>query len=216
MLRSPPLRARLTVPSRHREALTALASLSGAELDVLLKRLEAAQPTEESLQDAVATVDVPLAFEALMAAAMFRSSHGLGVASAAEDIVGSLGIEESSSSLERILSDERLISAAKVLDLRSTYERVVHVSRVVTDVRPLFDDSANPEVLGSTIVHTLELTTFGTKGLEDWFAAVDEDDLQSLKTQIERALAKSGKLRQALSATPVRVVGESGASHEHR
>jgi alpha/beta superfamily hydrolase len=69
---------------------------------------------------------------------------------------------------------------------------------VVTDVRPVFPDG--PEaVRGAMIVHSLKLSYLHNNESEEFFVAMDDDDLASLQKAVSRAEAKSKTLKGVIT-----------------
>jgi hypothetical protein len=167
------------------------------------------------LRDAVTShLDTENAFEALMSAAIFKGSHGFTPSEAALEVIDVLGIESPPETLATVLASPNLSLVSKAVDLETTYEHVLHMARVLTDVRPLFDDSEDTELVGSIIVHTLQMTSFGTMGTQDLFVAMDDRDLVALRKQIDRAISKSKRLRQTLDDGKLAVVPRERGRHE--
>lgn len=198
------VRASLTIPTRHRDSIKMLASLGEDQKARLVKEVDAAALTESALRRAVASVlDDSDVFDALMSASLFRSSHGLSAARAAAEILSSLDLNDegpaSAETLSSVLAASALVTVAKAMDLGSTYERLMHNSRIITDVRPVFGDSENPDLRGSVIVHNLEVSVFTSSGVQELFVAMDTEDLDKLGLQVERARQKARALRETLA-----------------
>jgi len=96
---------------------------------------------------------------------------------------------------EELISLPNIRHMAKVSILRSAAERLVHTTRILTDVRPIFDDDADDGPAGAVIMHQLEMSVW-TEGrhLEMYFA-LDEDDLVKLQSDVRRALDKGKTLQ---------------------
>ena len=86
-------------------------------------------------------------------------------------------------------SPNAVTMSAKASDLLVEQRTVLCSSRIVTDARPVFDDSAE-SVIGVVQVHTLVLRCSEAGMHKDYYIACDSDDLQNLKKQIERAEKK--------------------------
>ena len=86
-------------------------------------------------------------------------------------------------------SPNAVTTSAKASDLLVEQRTVLCASRIVTDARPVFDDSAET-IIGVVQVHTLVLRCSESGMHKDYYIACDSDDLQNLKKQIERAERK--------------------------
>jgi hypothetical protein len=93
--------------------------------------------------------------------------------------------------LERLLTTQSISLAAKVLDISYDFERVYLAGRLLTSIRPVFDDPRE-RILGSTIVQTLRIEFIAPNGDQSSISiAVDSDDIRQLITECERALNKA-------------------------
>lgn len=203
------MKGTLSVPERYREPLRQIANLTQENVDQLLKALDKAGTSREA-QEAAFTelLDDSSAYDAVLSAAVLRSSHGMRARVAALEIADRLGDDVPADMLARVLEAPNVVLAAKVLDLSGTGSRVLHTSRIVTDVRPLFDDASEPSALGGLVVHTLIATTFSASGPEDIFITLDDEDLDILRDQLERALLKGKHVRDVLKGSTLRIVEE--------
>jgi hypothetical protein len=106
--------------------------------------------------------------------------------------------------LERLLDNQNLVISQNASSLVLDYERVFAVSRVITDMRPVFE-GRNPESMaGGLIVHTLRLSYYKADGTEDeFYVALDDDDVGQLQNALTRAAEKSAQLRALLDRAKV-------------
>ncbi len=205
------MRGTLSIPTRHRAAIQELVSLPSKSRDELLDRLAGGAPSQADLRAAVDAVtgDKRL-FDALMSAAIFRASHGLSAARAATEILTSLSLEEGFDTLAALLQSPQLVLVSKAVDLAGTYAQVLHTSRIVTDVRPIFNDSPDIGLVGSVIVHTLQVSSFTASGFEELFVAMDTEDLTQLRGQIDRAITKAELVRRELQRGSMAALKDGG------
>lgn len=97
---------------------------------------------------------------------------------------------------EALVSCPSLPVCAKALDLAYEHERILQESRIVTDIRPVFDaDDNSVEVRGVVIVHQLRLTFEQEGETRSLLCALDRQDLFALRAACERAIKKEEKLR---------------------
>ena len=93
--------------------------------------------------------------------------------------------------LEGLLASKSMVLATKAADLSSDFERICLAVRVLTDIRPVFDDQKR-EILGSTITQTLRMEYIAPDGDQQSISvALDMDDLAQLKTACEDAVRKA-------------------------
>jgi hypothetical protein len=100
--------------------------------------------------------------------------------------------------LERLLSIESVILTTKATDLSFDIERLCIASRIITDVRPVFDLERN-KVIGTTIRQTLRLEYSSSNGdVESISIGLDADDIVRLKKSCEEAIHKAEILKNML------------------
>jgi hypothetical protein len=107
---------------------------------------------------------------------------------------------------------QRMISAPAVrrvsvtLDLMYEYENLLQSARVVTDIRPVFNDEATV-IEGAVISHTLRIRYDSAEGDHSLSLAMDETDLRELQKQCQRAIQKAAEaLRLMTDGAKVRAV----------
>lgn len=160
------------------------------------KLLEGAVSTPEKLEEIVRIV-TGLAFLA--------ASHPRGPSELRADIERDLvdrGLSEGLQRLRRfldlLLESKALLLSAKATSLSSEFEQVYSESRILTDVRPIFENDAGARLLGHFLVHNLKLVVETTQGVRELFVALGEEGLESLGKDIERARLKAKQLQACL------------------
>ena len=196
--------------------------------------------TGEALVDAIRSVPEPLSVRALeedfrraglpaaagelltslMSMERTRASHGWDVADLANAVASSseLNIPEDrrpafSELLLAILGEPVLRRAAKARGLARAHERVLHTSRVLTDWRPVYDEDVSGDPPAAVLVHQLELSVHSSAGESQViYVSLDDDDLSTLRSDIDRALSKSSSLQSFAEHTgvPLYVFGAGG------
>lgn len=94
--------------------------------------------------------------------------------------------------LPLLKSEGKVLHTVKAFDLLLDNERVYDKSRVISDVRLVFDDEISEKVLGAVVVHQLRITYSRSESETDneFYVSMDVNDLNELKESIERALKK--------------------------
>jgi hypothetical protein len=109
------------------------------------------------------------------------------------------GVKESlSSRLTALLSARDLVAFSKASDIATEYDHLLHLSRIVTDIRPVFGIDACEEPVGAVVVHTLRIDYFEGNRLRSISFAMDSDDLSNFKKIVERAADKQNSLSRTL------------------
>ena len=80
--------------------------------------------------------------------------------------------------------------AAKALDLSYEHSHLWQRARIITDIRPIFDDEAK-QIQGTVVSHKFLLRYDDLEGEHLLSFSVDENDIESLIKQCERALRKA-------------------------
>ncbi len=100
--------------------------------------------------------------------------------------------------IQQILSIESVIFTAKAAELELEREKAVSDFRIITDLRPIFDDD-NPDIIKSfLIVHNLKIKYRDYSDTYESYFSVDEVVLQKLKDHIIRALNKSKRIKKGI------------------
>jgi hypothetical protein len=87
-----------------------------------------------------------------------------------------------------------LRASAKAWSLISDHEKIFLNSRILTDIRPVFEEDVDKPLMASLILHTLKLTMRVDGIPQTVYLAADSDDLRDLQLNIERALSKANYL----------------------
>ena len=108
-----------------------------------------------------------------------------------------------------LLSLDNVKIVAKALDLHYDYANLFQSARVVTDIRPLFDDDGT-KIKAAVVSFTLRLYFDNREGDHSLSLALDEADVQELMKQCERALvkAKTAKSLMERNRMPILVAGD--------
>lgn len=100
--------------------------------------------------------------------------------------------------LAALLQAPDLVAVSKAADIVTEYDHVLHLSRIITDIRPVFDNSINSDPLGAVIVHQLRIGFIDENRLRTISFALDADDLANLKRAVDRAGDKQNALSRVL------------------
>ncbi len=107
------------------------------------------------------------------------------------DVVGWQTIEDRMKALVELKS-VRL--AATAIELAYDYANLLRRTKVLTDIRPLYDESGDM-IEGAVVSYTLRLRYDSADGEHELSIALDEKDIKSLIAQCERALRKAAAAR---------------------
>jgi hypothetical protein len=203
--------------------LKAIVELGSDALNRLAEQIESASPTPfsppelnrvvaEAISDKPDSVD-PVMRQVLSFASLRRRLRlevddilsGLKVAlrdSGADIATEWEGIERA---FRRLLTSSRIATIAKALDLSYDYENLVQAARIVTDVRPVFDDELR-QIDGAVVSFTLRLKYVSLEGDNGISLAMDKGDVESLLRECQRALQKAELTSETLAKLPIRTL----------
>jgi len=101
--------------------------------------------------------------------------------------------------IQRIVSSEFVTLYAKARDLAFDFERLFARSRILTDIRPVFDDERNI-IVGADITQTLRLDFFSPERTttNSMSFALDLADIEQLRKACEEALRKAKAARNLI------------------
>lgn len=109
-------------------------------------------------------------------------------------------LEGLSDNLRKILRIKQVYVSSKALALFNDEERLFLRSKIITSVRPIFDEDIALPVVGSIITHSLKISVRGNGGNKNHYFALDSRDLLELRDTIDRAIAKTNALSKSISS----------------
>ena len=190
--------AELTLPDTHRDAIVSLLQLPPDDGNQLIKQLQSCDGRNAAMIDVLdeAVGNGRSVLRAIVMFAVLPQRFGLSLEEVEEAAKSSFGVPDSVFPLGELISLQPIRKFAKALDLRNAYERILLKSRIVSDIRPVFDDEEIGDVDAAMVNHSLQLKLRVGDDESDLHIALDVDDLTSLKKQIERALEKESAARR--------------------
>ena len=226
----------IRIPETHKKTVVRIARLESDQVVDLNRAIRAAAPTSSprALADCVVSSlsssipDLQAVILVLLSLAKTRRHRGVSVAELASDIqaaasegkadLDALSAIELASLGERIvllLSDNKTIDVTiRISDVYLAHERLVHSSKILSDIRPVFaaDDSASPVV--GMIVHNLELSVTDENQRKRLYFAMNIHDLRQLRSVIDRALIKDQALRAVIATGGMDYAEDESGEHE--
>lgn len=89
-----------------------------------------------------------------------------------------------------LLSLPEILYVAKVLSLSYDYDNLSQSIKILTDIRPVYNEDAK-EIVGTIISHTLRLYYQSPEGSKSISFVLDREDISKLLKSCERALTKA-------------------------
>ncbi len=94
----------------------------------------------------------------------------------------------------------------KASDLLIEYERIFSDSRIVTDIRPVFDSKTEKRVEAVILIHTLRIQYKDAEGTKEFYVALDSEDLDNLHEQIIIAIDNRDALGTVLKKAEIECI----------
>ena len=205
--------ARLTVPNALIPQLSKLASLTEASAAELFSAIDSApallNPKIMASKIAAQTPSIPQEdlsgiLEALFSVSAAQVATSVPVSKFVDDVAESLSekkakldVDKLKPKLEKLLRLRALSLAVKASTLQRDHASLFLNARIFTDVRPVFAEA--PETVETAVVfHSLKLTYLQSSEPQEFFLAMDDDDLAALQKVIARAEKKSKAIRTFL------------------
>ncbi len=204
---------KLNLPKDHIDAILRLAQMSDLEFDAVLKRTENLNDLKVSHSvDALFRRitkfegDEKVLFTTIFSMLRTISNSGENDVEFWPILSFSLPDEKFDEGMKELLekrlkevysNSEGIRCLMKANLLIDESEHIFYESRVLTDVRPVFQNDT-PRLRGdyAVIIHKLKLVREDGDGVRDIFISMTQKQLKELKNQIERAIEKEEHLRE--------------------
>lgn len=196
------------------QALSRLKKQESEKLAVILGKLPVGSNVQE-LQSAIQK-NKKLSEDALTSAETIFSLGGLllekkeddSINQVAEDLTNAF-VKESDVGIDpkqkKQLSQNLLILFEKADNLKKTFKayqllfentRSFRKSRVITDMRMIFDDDFDKKSQAGLIIHQLKLEYLEANMSKEFFISLDNDDVLELREELKRALEKEDCIKR--------------------
>ena len=215
--------AKIRVPKRYYDGLAAILRLDDIQTQVLSTAIEEVSPATTSSDFAakgnvgtIASTDAVKIYEALQSLYVVKGAENaspevfvarlLDAMAAADDDRLHVPAEKSEDirrRLLRLIAAPSLSVAAKSQNLSHDFERTFCAAKVLTDLRPVFTESAADAPVGFMVINTLRLDIHERGDHSSIFVGLSEDDLTALRDAVVRALEKSETLRSRIGASGI-------------
>jgi hypothetical protein len=103
-------------------------------------------------------------------------------------------IHNNAKELEALVGQVSVGTCAKALDLSLNHVTIWRDGAIITDIRPIFDESRDA-IVGAIVSHTLQLTYFGDNGPGGLTLALDKDDVLALRNACDDAIRKADRAK---------------------
>lgn len=216
---------RISIPQRAIAVMQWLTELSAQDFDSLLSKISEDDPagSRTELVDRVraAVPDAPAPRAAELVSELFsllilHFSHGWELDQIAEKAAASQSLSlnhEQQIVLKRRLldtvSNPLITRLARAYDVYGEHQNVLHTSRILNDLRPIFEEDSNGSLIGVIITHTLKLDYHSSRGREELYVALDDNDLEALGEDIIRARKEGQGIEEFIKSVGLTDLTES-------
>jgi len=203
--------ASLRIPDRYKPGIKILAALTVSQYEEFLAAVKRAPNTLTTIRDfeawitpevpSISPTDVSRLVYSITSLYKLPLRYVVTASKLASDVlegaysgIPNFQVGEGSDFAQRLtalLAVESFdIVALKAKGLQEESERTFCEARILTDIRPVFGNKVEDAPTAAIVVHTLKLVYHEMSGHKEFFLALDEDDIASLKKTLERAEAK--------------------------
>ncbi|KAA1260421.1 hypothetical protein LF1_29610 [Rubripirellula obstinata] len=119
-------------------------------------------------------------------------------------------------SMQGLIDSTPIRLLTKAMELSYDYANLLRKARIITDLRPLFDDEGE-KVEGGVVTHTLRVAYSSDDGGHEVSLALDLQDVKKLREQCDRAIVKANSIRDEFiqsTKKPCLISGESEERNE--
>lgn len=206
----------LNLTPSTRSGLATVRDLPESVFNAIVSALERSPDSIPSVQT-LSSQDMESLKDAIDAMYAVRAYHGVPLEEFVDDILESLEFEKEiepsaaapmRARLIAILNIAPLRVSAKAALLHAEYEHSFCSARILTDIRPIYDNGVKGPPSGAIIMHTLKLSYHeGAKGeLSEIYFSMGSDDILELQRALERATDKATSLRGVLESAKLRCI----------
>jgi hypothetical protein len=132
---------------------------------------------------------------------------GLSNSLSQDDAFSELSSEELASfeqRMNKILEIDGSISiSSKAMSLLQEYDSMFLNSRIVTDIRPVFKTETKEGIAGALVVHTLRISYQDASGSQEFYVALDANDVKKLLEQLSQSLVEADVIQSMLDKTQI-------------
>lgn len=106
-----------------------------------------------------------------------------------------------------LMGEETSIALAyKAVLVRNDHKNVFYSARLYTDIRPIFKGlhlESQGSIAGYALIHNLKISFNDIEGRKEFFVALDSEDLELLKDEVQRAIEKELVLEKFMNSTNI-------------
>lgn len=215
-----------SIPERYEDGFRELGSLSELEFNKIEEGLSKAPLTSSvsklgqvfSSIEELKLVDVDEIFSSVGSLIAFIEREEI-IEEIVQDIValcedGELIAPENKKDFEKrleiLINNKQIYYAAKAEGLVNDYSNIYLLSRIVSDIRPVFDIHVDGDILGGLIVHNLNIhyQSHEEPFHKDISLTLTLEDLKTLREMLDRAEKKEASLKKVFEKSGMKHLNE--------
>lgn len=212
----------IQVPTRHVPVLQALASMPASEFDKLVDAWTSLSPlvsrdelvtTATASSDSLAAgqIDAPELVDALLSMSAAIQLHHWDFETVVADASQQAETDEPAALaqyLGRLLELPTVRLTANAISLRQEAPAILHASRVITDLRPVFlGRMEHPVPSGMVVVSTLRLSYVSDSGPAEIYLSLTDDQVSELAEELHWAERKVRALTDVVVSNEIGLWG---------
>mgnify|MGYP006276886475 CR=1 FL=1 len=93
--------------------------------------------------------------------------------------------------------------SSKSSELLVEHQNIYSASRIISDIRPIFNSDRGGGLGGALIIHTLKVSYQTASGQNEFFVALDSNDLRKLSEDVNQALQKEQSIQSFLEESEI-------------
>lgn len=210
----------MQIPKRYIQGFAQLASLTDEQFEALLSNVSSSSKilNESELSSAISKlipsiklVHIKQIIDAVISALALLEDSSIPSETFLKSL--ELGFRESSDfeemdgkipmlvqRLKQIVSQGGILrTISKTTEIVGDNERNFGTARILTDLRPVFRDTISEGPEGFAILHTVKLAYYEDFRPHEFYIVMNSNEIQQLKSTLERALEKASCLKSLLS-----------------
>lgn len=222
--------ARLSIPDRYLSGVSKIGDLDARMTAEIRKILDSVKMSPEDRLGPIVPAISSLnpsdkdgfrqLGEALRALYAVRVSNDVPLDEFVEDVMAAMDAEDEwripadkqnifRENLHSLLGAELFALRSKVGDLRYEDERIFCCARIITDLRPVFGSNVDEGPKAMVVVHSLKLGFHKSEAeYEEIYISLDAEDLETLKSVVQRASSKAKTLKSVVPNLPIFGLGK--------
>jgi hypothetical protein len=216
---------RISLPPRALPVLQWLANLPAQDFEIVLSKLSDGDAVRsrsglvtvirEALPDAPTTLAEELVSEVL-SLLLLHFRHNWEIEEIAENAAASPSLRLTpdeqvvlSARLSAISSNPSVMLLAKAYDIAGEHQYLLHESRIMSDIRPIYNEGPESTVVGAVVTHVLKLEYHSVQGRQELYAAMNDQDLEELGNAVAQAKERGQSLEAIIKQANIQDLSES-------